>query len=60
MKKILEEIQQGKFAKEWIDEAKSGSKNFKAMKEKDKQHRVEVVGRKLRKLMSWINSKEVD
>ncbi len=30
------------------------------MKEKDKNHPVEVVGRKLRKLMSWINSKEVD
>jgi len=60
MKKILEEVQQGKFAKEWIDEAKGGGKNFKAMKEKDKQHGVEVVGRHLRKLMSWINSKEVD
>ena len=36
MKKILKEIQDGKFAKEWIDEAKSGGKNFKAMKEKDK------------------------
>jgi len=35
-------------------------KNFKAMKEKDKNHPVEVTGRKLRKLMSWINSKEVD
>src|SRR6185295_3434418 len=60
MKKILAEIQEGKFAKEWIEEAKSGGKNFKAMKEKDKTHPVEVVGAKLRKLMSWINSKEVD
>jgi ketol-acid reductoisomerase len=60
MKRILQEIQEGKFAKEWIDEAKSGGKNFKTMKEKDKQHGVEVVGRKLRKLMSWINAKEVD
>jgi ketol-acid reductoisomerase len=60
MKKILKEIQSGEFAKEWINEAKSGSKNFKAMKERDKTHPVEVVGKKLRKLMSWINSKEVD
>ena len=60
MKRILKEIQDGTFAKEWIDEAKSGGKNFKAMKEKDKNHPVEVVGRKLRKLMSWINAKEVD
>src|SRR6187401_1837717 len=60
MKKILQEIQEGKFAKEWIAEAKSGGKNFKAMKEKDKTHPVEVTGAKLRKLMSWINAKEVD
>jgi ketol-acid reductoisomerase len=60
MKKILKEVQDGTFAKEWINEAKTGGKNFKAMKEKDKNHPVEVVGKKLRKLMSWINAKEVD
>ena len=60
MKKILKEVQDGTFAKQWIAEAKSGGKNFKAMKEKDKTHPVEVTGAKLRKLMSWINSKEVD
>ena len=60
MKRILKEVQDGTFAKEWIGEAKSGGKNFKAMKEKDKNHGVEVVGRKLRKLMSWIKAKEVD
>src|SRR4051795_4415702 len=60
MKRILKEVQDGTFAKEWIAEAKSGSKNFKAMKEKDKTHPVEVTGAKLRKLMSWINAKEVE
>jgi ketol-acid reductoisomerase len=60
MKRILKEVQDGTFAKEWIAEAKSGGKNFKAMRERDTNHPVEVVGRKLRKLMSWINSKEVD
>ncbi|MCI0335819.1 MAG: ketol-acid reductoisomerase [Planctomycetes bacterium] len=60
MKRILKEVQDGTFAKEWINEAKTGGKNFKAMKEKDKSHPVEVIGRKLRKLMSWINAKEVD
>jgi ketol-acid reductoisomerase len=60
MKRILKEVQDGTFAREWINEAKSGGANFKAMKEKDKNHPVEVTGRKLRKLMSWINSKEVD
>ena len=60
MKKILEEITSGQFAKEWIAEARSGGKNFKRMREADKNHPVEVTGRKLRKLMSWIDSKEVD
>jgi ketol-acid reductoisomerase len=60
MKRILTEVQDGTFAKEWIAEAKSGRKNFNAMKEKDKNHPVEIVGKKLRKLMSWINAKEVD
>jgi ketol-acid reductoisomerase len=60
MKKILAEIRSGTFAKEWIGEAKSGGANFKKMREQDKNHPVEVTGRKLRKLMSWIDSKEVD
>jgi len=60
MKRILKEVQDGTFANEWINEAKSGGKNFKAMKERDRNHEVEVVGRKLRKLMSWINAKEVE
>jgi ketol-acid reductoisomerase len=60
MKRILKEVQDGTFAREWISEARSGGKNFKAMKERDKNHEVEIVGRRLRKLMSWINSKEVD
>jgi ketol-acid reductoisomerase len=60
MKRILKEVQDGTFAKEWIGEAKSGGKNFKAYRERDKNHPVEVVGRKLRKLMTWINAKEVD
>ncbi len=60
MKKILKEVQDGTFAHEWINEAKSGGKNFKAMRQRDKDHPVEVTGRKLRKLMSWINAKEVD
>jgi ketol-acid reductoisomerase len=60
MKRILKEVQDGTFANEWINEAKSGGAKFKALREKDKNHPVEVVGRKLRKLMSWINSKEVD
>ncbi len=59
MKKILTEIQDGSFAKEWIDECKNGKKNFKRMEEEEKNHPIEVVGRDLRKMMKWIDSKEV-
>jgi ketol-acid reductoisomerase len=59
MKKILAEIREGKFAKEWIDEHRSGAKNFTAMRAADREHPVEQVGRKLRKMMSWIQAKEV-
>ena len=54
MKKILGEIKSGEFAKEWIDENKNGCPNFKKMREADKDHKVEVVGRKLRSLMPWM------
>ncbi len=59
MKKILGEIQRGEFAREWVDEYKNGCKNFNALYQKDKNHPVEVVGRKLRKMMAWIDAKEV-
>ncbi len=59
MKKILDEITSGKFAKEWVDEFKGGLKNFNAMYEKDHDSQLEEVGRKLRRMMKWIDSKEV-
>ena len=57
MKKILSEIQAGKFAKEWILENKAGRPMFNALVAKDKTHQIEKVGAKLRKLMKWIDSK---
>ena len=57
MKKILDEIQKGEFAKKWIAEHRSGGAQFQAMRERDKNHAVEQVGRKLRSLMSWIDDK---
>ncbi len=59
MKKILEEIRSGTFAKEFINEMGSGRKNFDALYQKDYNHPIEQVGRKLRKMMKWIDSKEV-
>ena len=57
MKKILEEVRSGQFAKEWIDEHRAGGTNFKAMRARDKDLPIEQVGRRLRKLMSWIEDK---
>lgn len=59
MKKILHEIQTGQFAREWMLENKANAPAFKAVRRRERQHPIEEVGRKLRRLMSWINSKEV-
>lgn len=60
MKRILKEVQNGQFAKEWISEHKAGAPYFKAQRSRNREHPVEQVGRELRKLMSWIDDKNVD
>ncbi len=59
MKKILTEITSGSFAKEWVAEYKGGLKKFNQLYKKDHDCQLETVGRKLRKMMNWINSKEI-
>ena len=59
MKRILDEIQSGKFAREWILENRANAPAFKAMRRRERSHPLEEVGRRLRRLMSWINAKEV-
>lgn len=59
MKQILAEIQQGKFAREWILENKAGAPAFKARRRLERSHSIEEVGLRLRRLMSWIDAKEV-
>lgn len=59
MKKILKEIQSGQFAREWILENKAGAPGFKATRRQERASQLEDVGRRLRKLMTWINAKEV-
>jgi ketol-acid reductoisomerase len=59
MKKILNEIQTGQFAREWILENKAGAASFKAVRRRNRNHQLEKVGRELRRLMSWIKAKEV-
>lgn len=54
MKKVLSEIQQGKFAKDWILENQAGRPMYTALVKKDKQHLIETVGAELRNMMSWL------
>ena len=59
MKKLLADIQDGSFAKEWVGECKAGGKKFKALEAAERNHPVEKVGRALRRLMPFIDAKEV-
>ncbi len=54
MKKILKEIQQGEFAKEFIVENMSGKAHFSAMRRIGREHQIEQVGGELRKMMGWL------
>ena len=54
MKKILTDIQSGRFAKQWMAENKSGRKEFLRMREAGTTHQLEKVGEKLRSMMPWI------
>jgi ketol-acid reductoisomerase len=59
MKKILKEIQTGKFAKNWIKENAEGRANFYSMRARDVDHPIERVGLALRRMMPWLNPREV-
>ena len=54
MKKILKEIQSGRFAKEFLDDYKRGKKNFNKLRHADDKHSIEQVGTKLRGMMKWM------
>ncbi|MGW3472514.1 ketol-acid reductoisomerase [Saccharopolyspora sp. NPDC000995] len=55
MRKILGEIQDGTFAKEWVAEDEAGRPNFTKLQAEGNAHQIEEVGKKLRSLMSWTN-----
>ncbi len=59
MKKILNEIQTGQFARDWIMENKAGRPLFGAIRRREREHPVEQVGKRLRGLMTWIEAKTV-
>jgi len=55
MRRILTEVRDGSFAQRWIDEYDSGSPNFTAMREAERQRQIEQTGAALRPMMSWID-----
>jgi ketol-acid reductoisomerase len=59
MRKILQEIRSGQFAREWIIENKANQASFKATRRLERDHPVEQVGKRLRSLMTWIDAKTV-
>ncbi|UCH12367.1 MAG: ketol-acid reductoisomerase [Candidatus Omnitrophota bacterium] len=54
MKKILSEIKDGSFAKEWVEENQVGRPRFNALKQKEAKHMLEGVGKELRDMMPWM------
>ena len=56
MKEILREIQDGSFAARFIADQDAGAPEFMALRAQGEQHPIEETGRKLRGLMSWVNS----
>lgn len=59
MRKILSEVQSGEFAREWILENQANNPVLNAARRREHDILIEVVGRKLRKMMPWVNPKEI-
>ena len=59
MKQLLAEIQSGEFAREWIMENKANRPVFNALTKRDAEHPIEIVGQRLRQMMSWLRQEGV-
>jgi len=57
MQRILDEIRDGRFAREWINECQAGKPVFKALLARGDKHLIELVGARLRSMMPWITKK---
>src|SRR5258708_7831535 len=57
MKKILTEIQTGKFTRQWVNEYKGGLKKYHALLKKGEKHQIEKTGLYLRSMMPWMSKK---
>jgi ketol-acid reductoisomerase len=54
MKRILDDIQSGRFARDWVQECQAGQPSFKATRRRAAEHPIEEIGEKLRGMMPWI------
>jgi ketol-acid reductoisomerase len=54
----LKEIQDGTFARNWIDENRQGRPNFQRLREEERNHQLERVGAELRRMMAWLDGKK--
>ncbi len=59
MKQILADVQSGAFAREWIEENRSGAKELERQRARSNAHSIEQVGSKLREMMPWIREKRL-
>ena len=59
MKKILSEIQTGKFTRQWVAEYKGGLKNYNKLLKKGEAHQIEKTGQRLRSMMPWMAKKNL-
>ncbi|HYD66776.1 ketol-acid reductoisomerase, partial [Azospirillum sp.] len=59
MKRVLEDIQTGRFVRDWMLECKAGQPSFKAIRRRNAEHSIEQVGEKLRAMMPWISERRL-
>ncbi|MEQ8354833.1 MAG: ketol-acid reductoisomerase [Kiloniellaceae bacterium] len=59
MKRVLADIQAGRFARDWVTECKAGQPSFKALRRRNAEHNIEEVGAKLRSMMPWIAANQL-
>ncbi len=60
MREILEEVQTGQFAREWLNENRVGRPEFNSRKQAHADHPIETVGEKIRGMMPWLNKRETE
>ena len=59
MKRVLDDIQSGRFTRDWMLECKAGQPSFKATRRRNAEHPIEQVGEKLRDMMPWIKANQL-